>query len=479
MGYLNDLQTVMNAMASAKNGVNANAHKSIAKGALEGTMQFPCLISDSIPIDMASTVARTFERVYASFVQTYLSTNNTIDISVDKNPSNYLKRFHNNIKLESTSEDLYNEYCIESDEEYDKLMERIYNGTTTAFVNESANKMIVFNFSDKFDRDVYESHKEALIDYLEAADFTPFPQIGNSPFFEAPGTPDSRASERRKALTNTTVKMIDKLASNALDYDKSRKLEDYKFSNSVRLQDMRAEDEIKKELVKIQAAGGNIPTILKDSEVKKANDLQPYIMQVRLMAVNSNKEFVQFMDFNVGIKVILHAIKSEEMIVNLQNTLQNNGVLFNFIRWTTGEKSLFKDLILRINDTKLDAANKSRGASPWWSTLKRLKETSKAQSAFFSRTQLVPQSTIVISAFEADSIEKTYGYNLRNYKFATKLMQSLFLMNFVILDEGTGTIDVLYDGETTFQTYSLETLEREVSMNSNKLGKELTRMISR
>ena len=119
MGYLNDLQTVMNAMASAKNGVNANAHKSIAKGALEGTMQFPCLISDSIPIDMASTVARTFERVYASFVQTYLSTNNTIDISVDKNPSNYLKRFHNNIKLESTSEDLYNEYCIESDEEYE------------------------------------------------------------------------------------------------------------------------------------------------------------------------------------------------------------------------------------------------------------------------------------------------------------------------------------------------------------------------
>jgi len=91
----------------------------------------------------------------------------------------------------------------------------------------------------------------------------------------------------------------------------------------------------------------------------------------------------------------------------------------------------------------------------------------------------VPQSTIVLSAFEADSIEKTYGYNLRNYKFAQKLMSSLFLMNFVILDEGSGTIDVLYDGETTFQTYALETLEREVSMNSNKLGKELTRMISR
>ena len=48
-----------------------------------------------------------------------------------------------------------------------------------------------------------------------------------------------------------------------------------------------------------------------------------------------------------------------------------------------------------------------------------------------------------------------------------------------IIDEGTRTIEILYDGETTYQTYALETLEREISMNSNKLGKELTRMISR
>jgi hypothetical protein len=138
MGYLSDLQTVMNAVSSAKAGANGGTHKSIAKGALEGTMQFPCLISDSIPIDMASTVARTFERVYASFVQTYLSTNNTIDISVDKNASSYLKKFHSNIKLESTAEDLYYEHCVDNtDEEYSKLMERIYNGTTTAFINES------------------------------------------------------------------------------------------------------------------------------------------------------------------------------------------------------------------------------------------------------------------------------------------------------------------------------------------------------
>ena len=76
-------------------------------------------------------------------------------------------------------------------------------------------------------------------------------------------------------------------------------------------------------------------------------------------------------------------------------------------------------------------------------------------------------------------IKKNFGYDLKNPKFALKLMKSLFLMNFIIIDEGTRTIDILYDGENTYQTYALETLEREVSMSSNKIGRELTRMISR
>ena len=97
MGYIEDLQNILRTVGSAKNIVDKSKHKSIAKGALDGTLQFPCLISDSIPIDMANTIARTLERVYASFAQTYLSTNNVIDISVDKSPNMFMKKFHKNI----------------------------------------------------------------------------------------------------------------------------------------------------------------------------------------------------------------------------------------------------------------------------------------------------------------------------------------------------------------------------------------------
>ena len=94
MAYLDDIVSAMKAIAKAKsNAATAKdlvgGNKSIARGALDGTMQFPCLVSDAIPIDMASTLARTLERVYASFAQTFLSLNSTIDISVDKNPNHF------------------------------------------------------------------------------------------------------------------------------------------------------------------------------------------------------------------------------------------------------------------------------------------------------------------------------------------------------------------------------------------------------
>ena len=445
---------VSNDVAGTINDIDSLRHKSFARGAMDSVLQFPCLVSSAIPIDMASTIARTLERVYASFVQTYLSANSTIDISVDKNPQMFLQKFHRNLKLESTQEDLYKENFTEEDSYYDELMKRIYDGTTKAFINENENSLIVFNFSDKFDRHVYEQNKELLEDTLACIDYLPFPNVGNSPYYkEAPLSPDE--------LHELQIKNLEQ---------------------SMMSQNRRNEELLKNKLsVNRDAMLGDklrVP-VMTDNDTKKSNDMQPYQLQVRLMAINNNNEFVQFMDFIVGIKVVLHNVKSEDMIINIQNTLQNNGKLFNFIRWTTGEKSLFKDLILHLDDTKLDIANRSQGGSPYFVTLKRLKEKSRILTSFFARTQIVPNSTIVISSYDVDAIQKNFGFSIKDPRFAKQVMNNLFLMNFVIIDEGTRTVDILYDGESSFQTYALETLEREVTNNSNKIGRELTRMISR
>lgn len=491
MSYVDDLIRIIKSVKTVKDFKDENTHKSIARGALDGTMQFPCLVSDSIPIDMASTVARTLERTYASFVQSYLSLNNTIDISVDKNPNMFLKKFHHNIKVESTDIDLYHDYFLESDADYDSLMERIYDGTTKAYINERANKMIVFNLSTAQTRALYESNQKLLEESLSSIDFEPFPNIGNSPYYEDNGNKDvdidmyGRTShiDTRNKMYQSTFGTAMNFGTGLINRHLDQKYQDARDArstqNSIDMQNLKAKQDMDKTKFTLMNNDKLRVPMMTDNDIKKSNDLQPYLMQVRLMAVNDENEFVQFMDFIVGVKVVLHNIKSNEMIINIQNVMQNNGRFFNFIRWTTGEKSLFKDLLFHINDVKLDVANKSKGASPWWLTLKRMKETSRAQAAFFSKTRLVPNATIVLSEYEVSAIKNNYGMDLRDPRFAIKLMKSLFLMNFVILDSGTRTIEILYDGERTYQTYALETLEREVSLNSNKIGKELTRMIGR
>ena len=62
--------------------------------------------------------------------------------------------------------------------------------------------------------------------------------------------------------------------------------------------------------------------------------------------------------------------------------------------------------------------------------------------------------------------------------FASKIMDQLFLMCLVILDDTTATMDILIDGQSDFQSYALDTLEREARINSDKFGAEISRMMT-
>ena len=114
----------------------------------------------------------------------------------------------------------------------------------------------------------------------------------------------------------------------------------------------------------------------------------------------------------------------------------------------------------------------------WFSSLKRLKDKKLTMRNLTVPTALLPNATIVMSAFEADYLKDKCAINVRDPKVGKKLINSLFLVTLIIIDEGSGSIDILYDGSSNYQTYALETLEREVNLSSNKLGREIGRMIS-
>ena len=434
MGFIQDITSLMRKgpeLAGQLNSVKLNT-KSIARGAKDSTFQFPCLIVDTVPIDMATTCVRTLDQVYASFTQTWLSMNSMFDISIDPTPSAYLNKLHQNLKLEGVENLEVNE------EDVPEYMEKVYDGSYRLYMDPDKTHGVLFNVADHATKEMMESHKDFLKEYMSEFDLAPIE------ITEADRT-EMNAGDLAAAVIDGQIN------SNRLD----------------------RQDQILR-----QSDRAQVPK-LTDRDIKKSNDMLPYGIQVRLIAVNDKKEFVQYVDFIVGVKAILHTVSSSDMIDNIARALQNKSLAFKLLKWTTGEISLFKDIIFNINNIKADSLNRANGRSPFFGTLKRLRGKKFGVSNLTVPHALIPNATIVITSYEADYLEKNYAINVRDERIVKKLMNSLFLMSFIILDDGTNTMSVLYDGDSSFQTYSMETLERDNAINSNKLGREIGRMISR
>lgn len=212
---------------------------------------------------------------------------------------------------------------------------------------------------------------------------------------------------------------------------------------------------------------------LLERDVKKTNDLTPYGIQVRLIAVNDKKEFVQYVDIIIGVKTILNLIPAHEMVTNLGRALQNKSLAFKFLRWTTGEISLLKDIVLNLNDIKMDTVDKYNKNNPYFHTLKKLKNKKIGVRNLTVPNKILPTATIVVSRVDIDYLVDNFAIDLRKPLLVKKLMDNLLLMSFIIIDEGTGTVNIFDDGDSVYQTYSIDVIERDATLMQNKYGKQI------
>lgn len=414
--------------------------KSVAKGARDSTFQFPCLIDKSIEVSMANTVARTLERVYAAWTQTWLSMNSMIDITVDPTPLSYLKRMHQNMAIEAASDAIEDLTLDES--EIATYEQRLYDGSCRLYMTEDKKYGVFFNLADPGVGNLMKSNKELLKEHMSDFDLKP-------------------VDIYTEALSDGTT--VGDMANAILDGTRQQR------DDERRLADLKATSLAQRSSPK-----------LTDRDIKRSNDLVPFGIEVRLLAVNDKKEFVQYIDFIIGIKTVLHLIDTDDMIDNIVRALQNKNVMFKLLRWTTGEISLAKDIILNLNNIRQDAtANGRNNKSPFFASLKKLKNRKLGIHSLTVPHAIIPNATIVISIDQVLEIKDKYGIDLKDAKTAERLIDALFLMGFIILDEGTDTMMAMYDSDKSFHTYSMDTLQRENTLSSNKLGNEIGRMISK
>ena len=437
MGYLDEVNALAKQVANIGIPADRMPKKSLAERASEGTFQFGFLVADSMSIDSAATLARTSERTYASFVQTVISMNSTIDVTAPNAIPDYIKQLHRNLR-ESVEE----ETSILPDGSV--YVEAVNLNTDAVYSDRYEKVFLSFECVDQAPRQLMLDMRDGQHYVFEGFDLLPMPYIGDCPFYEA------RNELTRTQLVKDALK--DPSAYSSANAKKNPK--DYAISDSV-------------------------PSLLGDKEVKKQNDTQPYLMKVRLTGVNDKNEFVQFIDFIVGVKVNLHLVKSSEMVDNITRSITEKNGFFKFIRWTTGEISFFKDFLLSVSDIKNKIASRSSGSNPYWTTADRMRDRAKLQKKLFDRNQFVPNSTIAITNYEVERVREISGYDLSDPKIARRVIDALFLMTFIIVDEGSSTVKIMYNYEKSFKMIALETLDRETMQSTNRLGKELLRMTVR
>ena len=429
MGILNDISEVVKSVSTLVR-TNSSAMKknndSLAKKAKEGILQFPAICSNSLDADTLSMASKALERNYATFAQIVYTMNCVAQVDEIKGVGDFINKFHTNIGNTGTI-DVLNLALKEALEDYSQteldgmVLETILcKGSTNTIIHE--NSINLKEYMSGFNLDV-------LNDLFIPADI-------------------------RKEIIEENIA-----------YNKNHR----KYGDSL----LEAEDEKNPNLNRIV-----IPSkVLDNNELKKANELVPTTLTLRINFMDKNGNLAGERTFNIGVKVTLHPASSEEIINNLCSARDTG--FFKFIRWTTGELSLVKDVLLNLNEIKLDVVNKTAGKSGWFSTFKRLKAKSTILSKFSKGAQgFHPLGTIIISMDEAEIIKNKSGLDLTRVSDVKKVMDKFMLLGFVILDPATQTSMFIFDDSPDFEMQPFSGLKREGNGSNTDL-KELLKVMNR
>ena len=429
MGILNDISEVVKSVSTLVR-TNSSAMKknndSLAKKAKEGILQFPAICSNSLDADTLSMASKALERNYATFAQIVYTMNCVAQVDEIKGVGDFINKFHTNIGNTGTI-DVLNLALKEALEDYSQteldgmVLETILcKGSTNTIIHE--NSINLKEYMSGFNLDV-------LNDLFMPADI-------------------------RKEIIEENIA-----------YNKNHR----KYGDIL----LEAEDEKNPNLNRVV-----IPSkVLDNNELKKANELVPTTLTLRINFMDKNGNLAGERTFNIGVKVTLHPASSEEIINNLCSARDTG--FFKFIRWTTGELSLVKDVLLNLNEIKLDVVNKTAGKSGWFSTFKRLKAKSTILSKFSKGAQgFHPLGTIIISMDEAEIIKNKSGLDLTRVSDVKKVMDKFMLLGFVILDPATQTSMFIFDDSPDFEMQPFSGLKREGNGSNTDL-KELLKVMNR
>lgn len=445
----------------AKGIVDASSSKDDNKVYLKGSisrytkdlvMSFPMLCDNSLPVSTVTMINKANERTVISMLQMLFSAINM----QGTNGVDILKALHKNI----------------SNPNMEDIMDALDS------LSESA------NFTS-YERALFEAHIRDIAKMIQKENLQPSPSYPVSSFSEH-SLSDFIAMRRRGDLMITEALSEDeeddykrnqeRRARRKDDREEEKRKEEkdkYERDESKWYSDMdnqthdRAQDE--------ENLLNSINTKrLVDSDVKKANEIQPSLMVVNYYSsVDGSTQAVQ-KSFVAGVKSRAISVDAIDIVDRLIAKDRAKLSFVNLVRAHTKEISLFKDLIFCTKQAKLDAKNavKKGPAAQIWNLLS-LRSSKGAFNKFRRKGNDATAITgLVVSAETVEYMKKVHKFDLMKPQNTKLIMQAYNLMSIWICDETTEAVHYIMDGNSSYEVVSYNGLEKEGA------GREYKKMVN-
>lgn len=467
MGILKDIMDTIKDIdvnGTVEDYIGSKRYSSIAQRAQEGTLQFPVLVSRSMDIKTAQMISKSLERKYASFVMISTTMMPALKVRGDKTDiTDYIRQFHQNMNGKYGSQGFINDIITLARE------------NSSYFPGESMG--LLANVCEGSTGNVVKSNKEQLSCPMD--DFRK--DILNEKF--VPAKPKYVFTDTALRESYSAIMESKKPKGSYSNYEKVDSINNTVNNNytASKFADVKVNPYINVNTTRGGNSGGSYVSdkIMRDNDIKKANELVPTTLHLKVKLANEDGTVNSDVDFLVGVKATLHGVESDDMITNVISACRNKNKLFNFIKWTTGEISFAKDLVLNITSIKEDVVRRSAGSSPWWLALKRRRKLANLKNKAFLPSGILPNATLVVTLEEVNFIKQQYGFDLLNPVFVDKIMEEYFLLGFVVVDSSSEMAYFMFDGQKEFEILTFDGLERDNANNKGIDAKDVVKMMNR
>jgi hypothetical protein len=404
---------------------------SLARAAEGLTLVFPVACTDSITINEASMISKAIERRQVTMLQMLFT---AYDIANVPDALAFLRRFHTNLDTKSVD---INDVMDVLDTITESSLSYIPTSTIRA-IQEDCKRNVNYTFeSDINDVSLNEFRdlgKDNRVQVIKEAD-RPIDKFGNE-------------------LSDFEMR----------DYDKNKDaIKQYIDAKN------REEDKAEDNAIRVAQNRNQIATQqLLPGDVKKANEMQPSLMLINYYATDGERNMGAVRQAVVGVKAKLYAINSGDIINRILRQNANSDILLKFVKLSTREISVIKDLFLGLDDAKLDAVSKkSKQSNALFNALERRATNGKIRRTLHMNDTAKAITTLVISKEEQEELAKL-GVDVSRPNVIVPIMSNLNLLYFIIMDSTNESLMMLTDGSKDFEVFSYSSLERDNGDSSYK-----------